>query len=197
MVRENVANGVRLDTLLGQVYAPEPVPTDAEVRAYYDGHLNEFMTEEMIDVSHITKGMEGAKSRAEVYTKMRELRDQLVKGADFAKLAEEQRGNEQQQIDLGWFKRGEFMEEFETIAFSMNDGEISPVFTTQLGYHICKLNGRKPSAPAPFDDIKDFVRARMSETYRDGKFNAFIEELKVEAKIEDTEPCEEDCGCAH
>ncbi len=197
LVRENVANGVRLDTMLGQVYSPEPTPTDAELRAYYDSHLEEFMTLEMIEASHITKGMEGATSRSDVYTKMRDLRAQLMDGADFAKMAEEQRGNEQQQIDLGWFKRGEFMEEFETIAFSMNVGEISPVFTTQLGFHICKLTGRKPSEPAPFEEIKENVRARMSEVYRDDKFNAFVEELRKEATIEDTEPCEEDCGCAH
>ena len=197
IIRENVANGIRLDTVLGQVYAPEPNPDEAGLRAYYDSHLDEFMTQEMINASHITKGLEGATSRAEVYAKMREIRQQLLDGYDFDKMAEEHRGNEQQQIELGWFKRGEFMEEFETIAFSMNEGEISPVFTTQLGFHICKLTGRKPSAPAPFDEIKDIVRARMSESYRDAKFAAFVDELKAAAKIEDTEPCDAGCGCAH
>jgi peptidyl-prolyl cis-trans isomerase C len=126
---------------------------------------------------------------------MRELREQLMDGYDFAKMAEEHRGNEQQQIDLGWFKRGEFMEEFETIAFSMREGEISPVFTTQLGFHICKLTGRRPPAPVPLEDIKDVVRSRMVEEYRDKKFNGFVDELKGTASIEDSEPCGEGCGC--
>ena len=66
--------------------------------------------------------------------------------------AEEHRADEQQQINLGWFKRGEFMEEFETIAFSMGEGEISPVFTTQLGFHVCTVTGRNPSVARPFDE---------------------------------------------
>ena len=195
VVRDNVANGVRMDKMLSQVYHPEPAPNDDELRAYYEAHIDSFKSEEHVRASHITKSMEGAKSRREVYQTMRDLRDKLIAGYDFEKMAEEQRGNDQQQIDLGWFKRGEFMEEFETIAFSMNEGELSPVFTTQLGFHLCKVTGKRPSAPIPFDEIKDAVRARFIETYRDAKFNAFVDQLKTAAKIEDTAPCDEACGC--
>jgi parvulin-like peptidyl-prolyl isomerase len=187
MVRDNVANGVRLDKMLGQIYGEESTPTDEEARAYYEANVAVFMSEETLHVCHITKGLEGAKSRQEVYDKMRELRRQLLAGADFMTLAEGERGNEQQQIDLGWFKRGEFMEEFETIAFSMDEGELSPVFTTQLGFHLCKLFGRKDPAPLPFEDIKDAVIHRMVEERRDKAFNALIDQLKSVSKIEDSE----------
>ena len=111
------------------------------------------------------------------------------------KLAEEHRADDQQQIDLGWFKRGEFMEEFEAIAFSMNEGEISPVFTTQLGFHICTVLGRKKPEPMPFEQVKDTVRARLIEQHRDAKFNDLLAELKAAAQIEDTDPPEgENCG---
>ena len=195
IVRANVANGVRLDKLLGSVYGDPPKPTDAEIEAYYQANIENFKTEEQLHVVHITKGMDGAKSRAEVYEKMRSLRRELIAGADFMKMAEEQRGNEQQQIDLGWFKRGEFMEEFEAIAFSLEKDELSPVFTTQLGFHLCKVIDRRNPAPVPLADIKDVVATRMQEADRDLKFNAFVEELKAKATIEDTEPCEEGCGC--
>jgi PPIC-type PPIASE domain len=186
LVREHVADGVRMDKMLADVYAPEPTPTAADLRAYYDAHLDQFMTEEQIEASHITKGLEGAKSRRDVYETMRGLRQQLQEGYDFHQLAEEHRGGEQQQIDLGWFKRGEFMEEFETIAFSMTVGELSPVFTTALGFHICKLTGRRPSAPAAFEEITDVVHGKLVDHHRDTRFNDFITQLKAAAKIEDT-----------
>lgn len=194
LVRQNVANGVRMDKMLAEVYLPEPEYAEADLRAYYDSHPDAFLSEEVIRASHITKGLEGATSRRDVYEQMRKLRQQLQDGYDFDKLAEEQRGNDQQQIDLGWFKRGEFMEEFETIAFSMQPGELSPVFTTQLGFHICKLSDRKPSAPLPFDEIKDAVRTRMIEEHRDTKFNAFIDQLKASAVIDDSNLRDETCG---
>ena len=196
VVRENVANGARLDKLLGGVYAPEPQPTEDELRAFYEAHIDRFLTDEYVRASHITKNLGGAQSRTEVYDAMRQLRGRALAGEDFMKLAEENRLDEEQQIDLGWFKRGEFMEEFEAIAFSMNEGEISPVFTTQLGFHIARLDGRRPKAPIPFEEARDTVRARMLDDYRDQKFEVFLAELKGGAKIEDTDP-EEGCGCGH
>ena len=197
VVRVNVAGGVRLDKLLGEVYGPEPVPTDAEMLAYYEANPQHYMTEEMVHAAHITKSLQGARSREEVYAAMRAVRKQLLDGADFMKIAEEHRADDQQQIDLGWFKRGEFMEEFETIAFSMREGEISPVFHTQLGFHICTLLGCKPQEVMPFEMVKEAVRQRMLEEFKDAKFNELIEQLKEAAEIRDTDPLEENVNCGH
>ena len=194
MIRDNVDNGVRLDKTLAQIYAPEPEPTEDELRKHYEENLNAFLTEEEVRASHISVGLTAAKSRNEVYQQMRDLREQAMSGADFDALGVEHNSNKELPPDLGWFKQGEFMEEFVAIAFSMRDSEISPVFTTQLGFHICKVTGRKPPVPKPFDEVRDLVRQRIINKHRDDKFNTFVDELKAVAKIEDTEP-EEDCGC--
>ncbi len=190
-IRGNVAGGVRLDKVLAGIYEPEPSPDEAELRAYYDAHQENYLTEETIRAAHITKNLQGAKSRQEVYSSLREVRERLLAGADFMTVAEEHRVDEQQQIDLGWFKRGEFMEEFETIAFSMKKEEISPVFQTQLGFHVCTVLDRKSPEPLPFESVQDAVRQRIIEEHRDTKFNAFLEEIKAKSAIEDTDPPEE------
>lgn len=194
MIRDNVSNGVRLDRTLAEVYAPEPEPTEQEMRAFYDTNIKLFLTEEELRASHISVGLSAARSRTEVYQHMRDLRERTLAGEDFDALGTEHNSNKELPPDLGWFKQGEFMEEFVAIAFSMREGEISPVFTTQLGFHICKVTGRKPPVPKPFDDVRDIVRQRIIDKHRDARFNAFVEELKLGAKIEDTEP-PEDCGC--
>ena len=190
LVRQNVAGGVRLDKLLAEVYGEDPELSEAELRAYYDSHLDQFMSEEMIRAAHITKSLQGANSRTAVYQELRDLRERLLAGEDFMTLAEQHRSGEQQQIDLGWFKRGEFMEEFETIAFSMRTSEISPVFVTQLGFHLCTVLERRAAEPLPFAAVQDAVRERLLEARKDAQFNAFIEGLKATAVIEDTDPPE-------
>ncbi len=197
VVRENVKGGVRLDKMLGDIYGADPDFSEEELRAAYERDLPLYMTEEIIRVAHITKNLQGAQSRTEVFKTMRELRSQLLAGADFMTLAEEHRADEQQQIDLGWFKRGEFMEEFEVIAFSMKDGEVSPVFTTQLGFHLCTVLGRKVPEAIPFAAVKEAVRQRLLEAHKDTKFNELIAQLKQEAKIEDTDPDESSEAANH
>jgi parvulin-like peptidyl-prolyl isomerase len=189
LVRENVANGVRLDKLLAEVYGNEQEPSEEDLRAYYARYIDSFKTEEHIRVIHITKSMDGASSRQEVYETMRGLRKRLLEdGVDFEAMAEAERGNEQQQIDLGWFKRGEFMEEFETIAFSMIKGEISPIFTTQLGFHLCKLMDRRSPEAVPFEEVQEKVKTKWLDDTRDQKFNAFLEQLKAKADVKDDDP---------
>jgi len=194
LIRTNVASGVRLDKMLSDIYAPEPEHSEEEMRAWYEKNTKFFLTDERIRASHISKNLGGAHSRKEVYNEMRDLRRQAQNGADFDALGAEHNSNKETPPDLGWFKRGEFMEEFEALAFSMDEGEVSPVFVTPLGLHICKVTGREPATPRPFEEVKDNVRQRMTEEHRDKKFNTFVDELKAGAKIEDTDP-EEDCGC--
>lgn len=185
-IRPNIANGVRLDKTLEEVYQPEPKFSESELRAWFESHIDLFMTEEQVHAAHITKNLQGAQSRETIFNHLREIRQELINGADFMTLAERERVDDQQQIDLGWFKRGEFMEEFEVIAFSMNEGEISPVFTTQLGLHLCTVLGRNSPTPISFEDAQPAVLQRMLDEYRDQRFNTFLEELKASAKIEDT-----------
>lgn len=187
-IRDNLINGVRMDKMISEVYSPEPEPTDDELRAYYSENSKLFLTDEGIRCSHISINLGSAQSRAAVYQQMRDLRTQARGGADFEALGVEHNSNKDMSPDLGWFKRGEFMEEFEAIAFSMDVGEVSPVFTTQLGFHICKVTDRNPAVPKPFESVKDQVRHCLIEIYRDRKFNEFVDELKKAAKIEDTEP---------
>ena len=194
LIRDNLAGGVRLDKMLGEIYHPEPNPTDDEIRACYEANIASYMTEEQVHAAHITKGLQGATSRQDIYKTMRAIRSEILTGGDFMTLAEKHRADDQQQIDLGWFKRGEFMEEFETIAFSMAEGEISPVFTTQLGFHICTLLGRHIPAPIPLEEVKVQVCQRIVEEHRDNKFNQLLEELKSAAKMEDTDPEGANCG---
>lgn len=196
LIRDQLSNGVRMDQMMSAVYTPEPQPTEEDLRAHYDANLKLYLTAEEIRVSHISLNLSGAKSRLEVYTVMRELREKALAGEDFDGLGAEHNSNKDTPPDLGWFKRGEFMEEFEAIAFSMRVDEISPVFVTQLGFHIAKLTGRKPAVPIPFDEVKEAVRQRILEQYKDDKFNVFVEELKKAAKIVDTDP-DEAAGGGH
>jgi parvulin-like peptidyl-prolyl isomerase len=191
LVRDNVANGVRMDKMLQAVYAPEPEFTEEQLREYYQANVKQFLTEEELRVLHVSVSLSGAQNRMEVYDKIREVREQALAGADFEALGLEHNSNKDQSPDLGWFKRGEFMEEFEAIAFSMRVGEISPVFTTQLGFHLCKVAEKKPAVPKPFEEVKEMVKTRMLEEYRDQRFNEFVEELKAGATIEDTDPDKE------
>lgn len=66
----------------------------------------------------------------------------LCKGADFADLAKkcsDDKGSAVNGGTLAWFTKGQTVQAFEKVAFSLRKGEISRPFMSEFGYHIVKL----------------------------------------------------------
>lgn len=45
--------------------------------------------------------------------------------------------------DLGWAKRGKYVQEFEAAAYKLDRDEVSPVIETEFGFHIIKMQERR------------------------------------------------------
>lgn len=78
-------------------------------------------------------------TRAETRQRAEELLERARAGEDFAALATEHSqdpGSAEAGGDLGWFRRGRMVDEFDEAAFSLLEGGISEVVETEYGYHI-------------------------------------------------------------
>ena len=82
-----------------------------------------------------------------VKLKLEGYRDAIVKGEkDFCTIAvlySEDPGSAAQCGELGMVPQGVMVPEFDAVALSLKDGEISPVFKTKYGYHIMEMIDRK------------------------------------------------------
>lgn len=79
---------------------------------------------------------EAARERAQ------ELLERIRNGEDFAELARAHSadGSAASGGDLGWFRRGRMVAEFEDVAFSLPPGAVSNVVETIFGFHIIKVD---------------------------------------------------------
>ena len=73
------------------------------------------------------------------------LKNMLDEGEDFAYLARQYSLCPSKGVggDLGYFKRGQMVKEFETAAFNLPIGEVSAPVQTQFGWHIIKVTDKK------------------------------------------------------
>ena len=188
VIRRDVEVNLRVRNMLERLGAGDPPPTDAELRAYYDQHIDAYKTAEEVRASHILKAPAAASSARRRTRSSATFAAKLLAGDDFDELAQKHSDKADDHIDLGFFKRGELAEEFELVAFSMNVGEISPVFASPFGFHLMKVTERKPATPKPFDEVREQVREHLLADRQQEKTRKLVEELQAKAVIEDEVP---------
>ena len=159
LIRRDLSLNLKVETLRAETCKTLPAPTETECRQFYDSSLEQFSDEDEVCASHIFKSVREVEKREEIFKALCEVRQRLVDGADFTALAQEHSDKPAEEIDLGYFKRGELMDEFEVVAFSMKTGEVSPVFCTPHGFHLAKVTARKVGKPKPFEEVRAEIEA--------------------------------------
>ena len=73
------------------------------------------------------------------------IKKQLDNGGDFASYAMRYSQCPSGRLggDLGYFKRGQMVKEFEDAAFALPVGQVSDPVGTQFGWHLIKVTDRK------------------------------------------------------
>ncbi len=190
-VREQVAINGKVDRLVQQICGnPDEIPTDA-LEQYYQDHIEAYTSEPRVKAMHIYKSLRQTEDKEALFRECCRIRESLVGGADFATTAKEFSDKPEEEVDLGWFKRGELMDEFEFVTFSMEVDEISPVFTSYHGFHIAKVTDKEPAVAQPLDAIRDKVTEDYRLEIQNQDLKKYVETLRQEADIQESEDKEE------
>lgn len=120
--------------------------TESEIEEYYDANEEEFErgASARVTIAVLPKAPSAADSAAAL-AKVRELRAEILAGADFAEVAARESddpGSSAQGGDLGTFTRGQMVPAFDEVAFSLPIGEISEPIATPFGYHLIQVQER-------------------------------------------------------
>ena len=109
-------------------------------------------------------------SKDEARAKAAGLRAKLAAGADFAALAKaesDDTGSRETGGELGFLLRGSTGANVEAAAFSLPIGKLSDVVQTEYGFHILRVEERRPM---PFDSVK----AALANELAHNDMNAII-----------------------
>jgi len=163
--------------------------TEAEAKAFYDGHPEYFTEPETIRASGIlikTDVKSDAAKKEEARKKMEDIQKRVQKGEDFAILAKDfsQDASAAQGGDLGTIPRGRMPKALDDAAFSLKPGEVSNVLETELGFHLIKVHEKKPERVVPLKDVEEKIRQHLSNQKLKQMVDEHLNEVKKTAKIE-------------
>jgi len=148
--------------------------SEAEAKKVYDQQVATLKPEEELRARHIL---------VETEALAKELSEKLKKGEDFNKLAAENSkdpGSKSKGGDLGYFTHGRMVPQFDEAAFKLKKGEVSPPVQSQFGWHIIKVEDRRPRALPAFEQVKERILASLTNR----KAQEVAGELRQKAQIE-------------
>jgi peptidyl-prolyl cis-trans isomerase C len=150
--------------------------SDAEMRAFYDKNMEKFKSPDQVKASHIL-----VKSEKEA----QDILAQLKKGGNFEELAKKSStdASAAKGGDLGWFSKGSMVPEFEKVAFSLKEGQLSEIVKTQYGFHIIKMTGKRPAGVRTFEEVQEQIKAALLPGKQQEFFQKIKDDLKKTAKI--------------
>jgi peptidyl-prolyl cis-trans isomerase SurA len=125
-------------------------PTETEVRSYYESTKAQ-QPRRPATVSFraiLVRPEPTAEAKAAARAKADSALVELRQGADFATLARrvsDDPGTREAGGDLGWFRRGRMVAEFEAVAFRLRPGQVSEVVATPFGYHLIQVERIEPA----------------------------------------------------
>ena len=187
IIRNDLAMNMQVETLRENIFAEIKHPTEEELIKYYSNNKDQFRDEDEVRASHIFKSVREVEKREEIFNELCGIREKIINGLDFFEIAKSYSDKPEEEIDLGYYKRGELMDEFEIITFSMKLGEVSPVFNTAHGFHLAKVTDRKTGLTKPYEDVKSIIKEELILLAQDKKLKEYVEELKSSADIKYTE----------
>ncbi|MCK5813630.1 MAG: SurA N-terminal domain-containing protein [Cocleimonas sp.] len=159
--------------------------TPEQLQSYYDENANQYVTPEQRKISHIlVKPVDGkdddAKKRAELIHK------RILSGEINYEVALSKKADDIIANDMGFLVRGDMGVEFEKVAFSLKQGELSSVVKTESGYELIKISEIKAEVQQTLEQAKEKIEKNYRKEKAEKLFQEQVETLSTVAFENDT-----------
>jgi peptidyl-prolyl cis-trans isomerase C len=188
MLAASVAESDLVQVFIETTIDPQVSVSPEEVAAYYKEHPEMFQQPEQVHARHIlmTAGADAsAETKEAAKAKAEAARKRALAGEDFAALAIEvsEGPSAPKGGDLGFFTRQQMVAPFADAAFALEVGGISEVVETQFGYHVIKVEEKRPAKTMTFDEVREPLTEMLRQNQGGEATTKVLDQLAEKAKI--------------
>lgn len=166
--------------------APRTAVTDERLRQYYDEHPEEFGHPEQIRLRHIFKRVPRDATRVErqrIREEMETLLQQIRDGAQLGDLARDHSDSETASLNgiIGRLSRGDLDPSIEEVVWALDEGEVSEVIPTAVGFHIFLLENHLEPYHMAYEEAGGRLVRKLEKRARAQVLADMLVELLVES----------------
>ena len=196
--KQNLKNQIVTQQVIQRDVGSHVQVTPDEIKAFYDGHQNEFTRPETVRLSEIlistqqpsvdknnpaqpdTQTLESAQKKAEAALAA------IKRGEHFEDVAKKYSDgpSAQQGCDLGEFKRGTMAKELEDRTFAMKPGDVTDVIRTKQGFVILKVTEHLAAGVPPLKTVEPNIQEAIYFQKLQPALRDYLTKLREQAYID-------------
>ena len=184
-LEENYRNQIMIQRVINREVRSKIVVKPTEIVDYYYAHLDDFTNPEEIKISHILIRIDNTTDAHRAYQAAREVLGLLDKGIDFAQVAREYSDgpHADQGGSVGFVSQGQMIKEIDEVIFKLKVGELSGLIKSDLGYHIVRIDDKRPLYVRGLSDVQFEIKDILFKRKMEENFTEWINKLKEDAFI--------------
>jgi peptidyl-prolyl cis-trans isomerase SurA len=184
--RKNVKEQLVLLRVVDREVRGNVMVAERDMQRFYEEHKPRFSLPEEYRISQILIVPRAGEERAEARSRAAAVYAQLKKGADFGDLAIRQSDGAEAARggSLGYIRQGEVLPQIERALSTLQPGDITEPVESAEGFHIIRLDEKKPPQFRPFPEIKTEVQNLLYQQKTEDLYQTWIASLKKKAFIE-------------
>lgn len=173
----------RIERLLNRVTSHAKRPKAQDAADYYRKHREEFLVPESLHAAHIVKNVDDNCTEDNARSAIEAAQQILLEGNPFEEVADQHSDCPGRGGDLGFFPRGQMVEEFDAVVFTLPTGQLSPIFRTSFGFHIAKVIERRPEGYRPLSEVRPQIEELLHEQAKRALLETYLDGLRAKATI--------------
>lgn len=185
-VRGCLETETKIQRFIDRATAKVAPPNNSEISDYYRKNRERFYRPEQVHASHIVKNVDERCDEATALSSIKAAAAAIASGRSFAEVADEFSDCPGRGGDLGFFGRGEMVDEFEAVVFNLREGEISEIFSTPFGFHLAKLHEKRRAGIRPLPEVRAEIEAAALTERQTAMLEKMVLELRARADIRKT-----------
>jgi peptidyl-prolyl cis-trans isomerase SurA len=160
--------------------------SEPEIRRYYESHQNRFLMPDEYRISQILVLRKASDTDESTKRRAAAVSAALKAGGDFTDLAlkhsdgpESTKGG-----NLGYVRQGELLPQIERALASLRAGDVSDPVETAEGWHIIRLDEKRPPQYRPYAEVKNEIQTLVYQQKSEDVYQTWMADLKNKAFIE-------------
>ena len=161
----------------------DPSVTPGKIESYYREHRQEWTTggEVKLRMIKVVPGSDPAAKKKMI----REIRDKIIQGADFADLARiySEDTTQDKGGDWGWVKRGDLNPEMEQVVFALPTGKVSDVLELNQTYYVLLAEEKRGFNTKSLKEVRGDIERHLLGIERQKQQQGWLDRLRKKAYI--------------